>query len=218
MQQHSTRLLYQYWNEIRGARSAPDRRDVDPTRIREALASTFILESDDGLDFSFRLAGSHVCSSYCRELKTRSFAALWTPRDQDALDTLLRAVTEDHAAALIAFEGMTEQDEKLSFEMILLPLRHNGVTNARVLGAMTATDSPFWLGVRPIVSQRITGLRLIWPDDHREAARREFTASVAPEATATGMGGMSYVPMTAKVAGVSARKYAHLAVIDGGKS
>lgn len=218
MQQHSTKLLYQYWNEIRGARSAPDRRDVDPTRIREALSSTFILESEDGLDFTFRLAGSHVCSSYCRELKTRSFADLWTPRDQDALDTLVRAVTEDHAAALITFDGVTGNDEALAFEMILLPLRHNGVTNARVLGAMTATDVPFWLGVRPITSQRITGLRLIWPDDHRETARREFAASVMPDVTANGMPTTSYVPMAAKVAGFSARKYAHLAVIDGGKS
>jgi len=218
MQQHSTRLLYQYWNEIRGARSAPDRRDVDPTRIREALSSTFILESDDGLDFTFRLAGSHVCSSYCRELKSRRFSGLWTPRDQDALDTLVRAVTEDHAAALVTFNGMTDKNETLAFEMILLPLRHNGVTNARVLGAMTATDAPFWLGVRPIVSQRITGLRLIWPDDHRETARREFAASVAPESTANGMDAASYVPMAAKVEGFSARKYAHLAVIDGGKA
>ena len=43
MQMPSTKTLYTYWNTIRGSRSAPDRRDIDPTRIREALAYTFIL-------------------------------------------------------------------------------------------------------------------------------------------------------------------------------
>ena len=63
MQKTSTRTLYDYWNAIRGSRSAPERKDIDPTRIREALANTFILELDESEKFSFRLAGSHLCSS-----------------------------------------------------------------------------------------------------------------------------------------------------------
>ncbi|MFY8031034.1 MAG: PAS domain-containing protein, partial [Devosia sp.] len=47
MQKTSTKTLYDYWNTLRGARSAPDRRDIDPTRIRGALANTFILELTD---------------------------------------------------------------------------------------------------------------------------------------------------------------------------
>ena len=47
MQKTSTKTLYEYWNGIRGSRSAPDRKDIDPTRIREALANTFILELDE---------------------------------------------------------------------------------------------------------------------------------------------------------------------------
>src|SRR5690606_22095406 len=92
MQMPSTKTLYTYWNAIRGSRSAPDRRDIDPTRIREALANTFILEMADADKFSFRLAGSHLCTSYCRELKGRSFSALWHDRDNDAMETLIRAV------------------------------------------------------------------------------------------------------------------------------
>jgi hypothetical protein len=68
MQMPSTNTLYTYWNTIRGARSAPDRKDIDPTRIREALANTFILELNEDDKFSFRLAGSHLCTSYCRAL------------------------------------------------------------------------------------------------------------------------------------------------------
>ena len=216
MQKPSTRTLYDYWNSIRGARSAPDRKDIDPTRIREALANTFILELDESDKFSFRLAGSHLCTSYCRELKGRSFSALWHERDQDALETLMRAVTEDHAVALVTFQGTTALHTKVSFETILMPLRHNGSTHTRLLGAMTALDEPYWLGVQPIMEQRITGLRLIWPDDlGTEDSVREVAANVVNDTVFSS--GPSPVAMPATVYGRTARRYAHLAVIDGGR-
>lgn len=217
MQKASTRTLYEYWNALRGARSAPDRRDIDPTRIRGALAYTFILELNDDGEFDFRLAGSHLCSAYCRELKGRSFSRLWHSRDRDAIDTLIRAVVEDHAVALITFQGTTESGSKAQFECVLLPIRHNGSTANRMLGALTAIDTPYWLGVDPVMEQRITGLRLIWPDDQSiQDMAREIAAAVPPD-----LAPLRHVapppPLASTVFGRAARRYAHLAVIDGGR-
>lgn len=217
MQMPSTKTLYSYWNTIRGSRSAPDRRDIDPTRIREALANTFILELDGQDKFSFRLAGSHLCTSYCRELKGRSFSALWHDRDSDAMETLLRAVTEDHAVALVTFQGITALQTKVSFEAILMPLRHNGSTHTRILGAMSALDEPYWLGVQPVLEQRITGLRLIWPDEiSAEETAREVLANVVNDVDFASSNAPLGLPTT--VYGRTARRYAHLAVIDGGRN
>ena len=217
MQMPSTKTLYTYWNAIRGSRSAPDRRDIDPTRIREALANTFILELDEADRFSFRLAGSHLCTSYCRELKGRSFSALWHNRDSDAMETLIRAVTEDHAVALVTFQGSTALHTRTTFEAILMPLRHNGSTHTRILGAMTALDEPYWLGVQPVVEQRITGLRLIWPDEvTAEESVRDVASHVVNDVVFAAPA--SPMAMPTKVHGRSARRYAHLAVIDGGRN
>jgi hypothetical protein len=217
MQMPSSKTLYTYWNTIRGSRSAPDRRDIDPTRIREALANTFILELDGADKFSFRLAGSHLCTSYCRELKGRSFSALWHDRDADAMDTLIRAVTEDHAVALVTFQGSTALQTKVSFETILMPLRHNGSTHTRILGAMSALEEPYWLGVQPILEQRITGLRLIWPDEiSADSGAREVMSSVVNDVDYTQPPAPTAMPTT--VYGRTARRYAHLAVIDGGRN
>lgn len=217
MQMPSTKTLYTYWNTIRGSRSAPDRRDIDPTRIREALANTFILELEGQDKFSFRLAGSHLCTSYCRELKGRSFSALWHDRDGDAMDTLIRAVTEDHAVALVTFQGTTALQTKVTFETILMPLRHNGSTHTRILGAMSALEEPYWLGVQPILEQRITGLRLIWPDEiAAEDTAREVLASVVNDVDFAQSSAPLGLPTT--VYGRTARRYAHLAVIDGGRN
>lgn len=219
MQKASSKTLFEYWNGLRGSRSAPDRRDIDPTRIRSALANTFILESNDANEFDFRLAGSHLCSTYSRELKGRSFTRLWHNRDRDAMDTLIRAVTEDHAAALITFQGTTAVQTSLTVETILLPLRHNGTTNQRILGAMTAIDEPYWFGVQPILEQRITGLRLIWPDDVSLADRARDVAAAVPQDDdfASALAAVPN-PMSATIFGRSARRYAHLAVIDGGRN
>lgn len=215
MRKPSTRELFAYWNELRGARSAPERRDIDPTRIRHALANTFILEATEAGEFRFRLAGSHLCSAYCRELKGRSFARLWHARDRDAVETLIKAVTDDHAVALLTFSGSGQHAAQVSFETILLPLRHNGTTNTRIIGAITAMEEPYWLGMHPILEQRISGLRLIWPDDPsadlpgQDLSARidadlgheaEVVAGELPDAGRPGTG-----------------RYAHLSVIEGGK-
>ena len=219
MQHPSTRTLFNYWNELRGARSAPERKNVDPTRIRHALSNTFILETRDNSDFTFRLAGSHLCSAYCRELKGRSFETLWNNRDRDAIKTLIKAVTEDHAVALITFEGTSQSNNKMHFETILLPLRHNGSSTNRILGAMSATDEPYWFGAQPIIDQRISGLRLIWPDDL--SARSSFLDTGKAPATfaddVVDARNHRIAPVSARVHGFSARRYAHLAVIDGGR-
>lgn len=218
MQKTSTRTLYDYWNALRGSRSAPDRRDIDPTRIRSALANTFILELNDQSEYDFRLAGSHICAAYARELKGRSFSRLWHPRDRDAMDTLIRAVTEDHAVALINFQGTTAVHTRVHVETLLLPIRHNGSTATRLLGAMTAIEEPYWFGVQPVMEQRITGLRLIWPDDvSLEDMVKDIAASVPVDAAMTGTARGAPLPMSATVYGRAARRYAHLAVIDGGR-
>ena len=217
MQLASTKILFSYWNNLRGARSAPERRSVDPTKIRTALSNTFILETDNEQDFAFRLAGSHLCSAYCRELKGRAFVDLWHRRDRDAILTLIKAVTEDHAVALVTFEGINSSNKNMSFETILLPLRHNGASNNRILGSMAAKDEPYWFGAQPILEQRITGLRLIWPDD---LASNEVFADISAEldqdVVFAGSSLSTSVPVT--VHGVEARRYAHLSIIDGGRN
>ncbi len=97
-----------------------------------------------------------------------------------------------------------------------MPLRHNGSTHTRILGAMTAIEEPYWLGVQPILEQRITGLRLIWPDEiPAEDTIRDMATNVVND-TAFGSAGHGAMPTT--IYGRSARRYAHLAVIDGGRN
>ncbi len=217
MQHTATKTLFNYWNQLRGSRSAPERKNVDPTKIRHALSNTFILEADENLEFNFRLAGSHLCSAYCRELKGRAFQNLWAPKDREALNTLIKAVTQDHAVALVTFEGTTQAANKMSFETILLPLRHNGSSTNRILGSMATQDEPYWFGAQPIIDQRITGLRLIWPDDlATKSTFLDVSTKIADNFAPNEI--VDLAPIQSTVHGFSARRYSHLSVIDGGRN
>ncbi len=225
MQKQPSKTLYNYWNDLRGSRSAPDRRNIDPTKIRNALSNTFILEVNEKEDFNFRLVGSHIYSIYCKELKGRSFNNLWHKKDHDAIGTLIRAVTEDHAVAVCTFQGTTLTGAQASFEIILLPLHHNGNTNSRILGAISVVEEPFWLGTQPVMEQRITGLRLIWPDDP-SMFNEDKNISTPVESdivwnnhfSAQPEQSLKEIPIPVNVYGNNARRYSHLSVIDGGKS
>ena len=115
------------------------------------------------------------------------------------------------------WESSLPLQTKVKFETILMPLRHNGSTHTRILGAMTAIEEPYWLGVQPVLEQRITGLRLIWPDDVPvEESVREVATSVGNDVAFAHADVSMAMPTT--VYGRSARRYAHLAVIDGGRN
>jgi hypothetical protein len=69
-----------------------------------------------------------------------------------------------------------------------------------------------------VVEQRISGLRLIWPDDQSHAdIARDVSATVPQEVMFANAGGPP-TPIAGMVFGRRARRYAHLAVIDGGRT
>ena len=85
--------------------------------------------------------------------------------------------------------------------------------------ALTAIETPYWFGAQPIMEQRITGLRLIWPDEALPAEMaREVVTSVANDVVRMAAAPMAIpAPLSATIYGRAARRYAHLAVIDGGR-
>jgi len=172
MKHPSSRRLYEYWSLLRGHRSAPDRGEIDPSHIRDILPDTFILEVTDRADYAYRLAGTRICSGYCRELKERSFLSLWREADVDALTRMLEGVRTDGAAAVIGVKGRNQRGQEISFEITLLPLSYGGQSHNRILGVHAPTEVPYWFGVHPVVDHEIVSLRLIWPDETPSYLRR----------------------------------------------
>lgn len=210
MKHSTTRELYDYWNRVRGSERAPLRSNIEPSDIRRILADTFILEVEARDRYAVRLAGTRVCSIYCREIKGTNLLDLWSGEDRSAMTTLAAAVAEDGAAAVVTVSGWTAREQDLVSEWLLLPLRHGGNAFDRVLGSCAILERPFWLGTEPVVRQSIASLRLIWPDETPQFMRRRTDR---PQAASAGLGAVP-IPFPIR----NSRRRGHLFVVDGGKS
>lgn len=179
MQQPTARKLYAYWNAIRNGRMAPRRFEIEPAKISELLRETFIAECSGLFAFRFRLAGTHVCHQFGRELRGVDFMSLWSPEDRNTLSSTLQNIVENGAVGHGSFIAVTDSNREAVFEFMLLPLIHTGSTINRILGSITAIDPPFWLGAEPLVALELRDVGLHWPDgvpgflanDNAEAAQ-----------------------------------------------
>jgi hypothetical protein len=179
MKQRTCQILYAYWNEVRGQRVAPHRFEIEPARIVSILPETFILERIDTTTYRFRLAGTRICEQFGVEFRGTNFLDLWTARDRHTLERQLSNITEHAAVGVLNFEVSTADHRSVQFEVVLLPLVHTATSVNRLLGAMSAVETPPWLGTERLQSRRLLGHELNWPDG-RLRTRLETTHRQEP--------------------------------------
>jgi hypothetical protein len=170
MKHASSALVLDYWNDRRRHRPAPERGDIDPGEIRQALGDTFMLAADfvDGL--RFRLAGTRVCALFGREIKGEAFAAMFSEDSRRQIEELTGAVTNEATGAIAGLVGTTADGAETDVEMLLLPLAHIGHARIRALGVLAPLSPPYWLGEKPIVELSLRTLRHLG-DDSGDAPR-----------------------------------------------
>ena len=164
--------LFDYWNERRGQRAAPERGDIEPGDIRGVLADTFILAFDAPASHPFRIAGTRVCALFGRELKSEAFVDLWTAESRQLVRDLLTVVAHETIGAVAGARAANAEGAALDFELLMLPLYHRGRTDARVLGALVPIKVPDWLGTSTFGPLALGTLRYIGPGTATDAAPR----------------------------------------------
>jgi hypothetical protein len=171
MKQSSIRELFDYWNARRGARIAPDRADIEPDAIRHVLADTFILAVDPRAGHPFRVAGTRACALFGRELKGAAFLDLWTGKSRDLMSDLINVVSHETVGVVASASGASSEGA-LELEFVVLPLRHLGRTDVRVLGAIAPAAMTWWVGARPLGGLSLGMLRYVGPTVTPELAPR----------------------------------------------
>jgi hypothetical protein len=171
MKHSSIHELFDYWNERRGLRAAPERGDIEPGAIRRVLADTFILGFDARAGHPFRIAGTRVCAAFGRELKGEAFIDLWAADSKDLIRDLLTIVAQETIGVLTSACGENPEGASLDLEVLILPLSHRGRTGARVMGALAPAETPYWLGTSTLGSLTLRTHRYLEPS---------LTAGAAP--------------------------------------
>ena len=163
MKHPSSRILFSYWDALRGQRAAPERGEIEPGEIRHILADTFILEISPDRRPEFRLGGTRLCALFCRELKGQALHELWPAEAQDEMRHFIDIVIDETAGLVVGLAGATDKGATVDLEMVLLPLRHRGKTHARLMGALSPAAIPAWMGVDPVTQLETVSHRVIWP-------------------------------------------------------
>ena len=161
MKQVVSKALFNYWDSLRGGRSTPERKDIDPAAIRNLLCDTFILEVEPRRNYPIRVIGARINALFLRELKGTDFISIVDRADRDDLRAVLESVLDDPAPAVLGVSAGPYGRQPLELEMLLLPLRHLGRTHARILGSLTPAARPSWYGLIPVDCLNLTSLRII---------------------------------------------------------
>ncbi|MDW3221431.1 MAG: PAS domain-containing protein [Paracoccaceae bacterium] len=170
--------LEAYWEALRGGRLMPNRAEIDPRGIEQALEFSFIVERIAPGIARLRIAGSHLSDLMGMEVRGMPLTSFITPGSRRQLSDTLEEVFETPATCSIQLRS--EQGPgmpALEARMVLMPLKSDLGDVSRVLGALVSVGD---MGRSPRRFDVIrTALRPIIAD-----SSLPITAAKAPSVTA----------------------------------
>jgi hypothetical protein len=157
MKHPSNREFFAYWDDKRGGAQAPDRSDIEPGAVRELLGDVFVLSYDAAAGYPFRVAGTRVCALLGRDLKDRSFSALFAADGRREIEEIVAVVAEETLAAVAGITATAQDGSPAHLELLLLPFS----TRAHTPISLTGLLAPFGEGHSVLRDFRLTSWRYL---------------------------------------------------------
>jgi hypothetical protein len=167
MKHPSSRAFFAYWDEKRGGACAPDRSEIEPGALRELLGDIFVLSYDLAAGYPFRVAGTRVCALLGRDLKDRSFSALFAPERRREIEDIVAVVAEEMLAAVAGITATSQDGAPAHLELLLLPFH----TRAHTPLSLTGLLAPFGGGHGLLRDFKLTSWRYIGHQPQRFVPR-----------------------------------------------
>ena len=141
MKHPSSRGFFAYWDAKRGDARAPDRSEIEPGAVRELLGDIFVLSYDGAAGHPFRVAGTRVCALLGRDLKDRSFSALFAADSRRDIEEIVAVVAEETLAAVAGITATAEDGSPAHLELLLLPFSARAHTPLSLTGLLAPFES-----------------------------------------------------------------------------
>jgi hypothetical protein len=136
MKHPSNRAFFAYWDAQRGGERAPDRSAIEPGAVRELLGDIFVFSYDGKSGYPFRVAGTRVCALLGRDLKDKSFSALFAPDSCHEIEEIVGVVAEELLGAVAGITATTEDGKLAHLELLLLPFNNRAHTPISLTGLL----------------------------------------------------------------------------------
>lgn len=131
--------LEAYWEALRGNRLMPNRAEIDPRGIEQALEYSFIVERIAPGIARLRIAGSHLSDLMGMEVRGMPLTSFITPGSRRQLSDILEEVFETPATcSLHLHSDQGAGMPPLEARMVLMPLKSDLGDVSRILGALVS--------------------------------------------------------------------------------
>ena len=160
-----SRALFRWWEAMRAERAAPHRAQLDLKQVAGLVPDLFIFERDRPRHtYRWRLAGTHLCELYRRELTGRDVFAGWDSFERDTMRRLLDGVTGRLQPAIMRLRLHTSLGQTIGAELVALPLQPQNGTGIQVFGGLFPFRDTSRLGYDAITAQEMASARVIWTE------------------------------------------------------
>ena len=128
-----------YWEALRGTRLMPNRSEIDPRGIEQALEYAFIVERIAPGIARLRIAGSHLSDLMGMEVRGMPLTSFINPASRRQVSDILEEVFETPATCTLRLtsEGSAGAP-MLDARMLLMPLKSDLGDVSRILGALVS--------------------------------------------------------------------------------
>ncbi|MDW4496524.1 PAS domain-containing protein [Sulfitobacter sp. D35] len=158
-----------YWEGLRGGRLMPNRAEIDPRGIENALEYAFIVERIAPGIARLRIAGSHLSDLMGMEVRGMPLTSFINPSSRRQVGDLLEEVFETPACCTLRLSSPAGAGAPaIDARMLLLPLKSDLGDVSRILGALVAVGDMgrgprrfdiAGSAMRPIVAGTVTPAR-----------------------------------------------------------
>ncbi|MEM6889159.1 MAG: PAS domain-containing protein [Pseudomonadota bacterium] len=134
--------LEAYWEALRGGRLMPNRAEIDPRGIEQALEYSFIVERIAPGIARLRIAGSHLSDLMGMEVRGMPLTSFIAPNSRRRVSDTLEEVFETPATCMLQlYSDQAVGMQPMDGRMLLMPLKSDLGDVSRILGALvTAGD------------------------------------------------------------------------------
>lgn len=134
--------LLDHWERLRGGRIAPQRSEIDPRQIENALQHAFILERVADGEARFRIAGMDLCALMGMEVRAMPATSIIQPDDRAVFSGILEKLFTKPEIVELTLEAANPGRTALGADMLLLPMTNETGKITRVLGCLVANGTP----------------------------------------------------------------------------
>ena len=153
------RTLFSYWNGLRGQRSAPSRRDIEPRQIASILPWIGIMERPGASHgHRWRLAGTGIARLWGDGLTGSAVAADWPDVYRCSLLRALDGIYDLHQPFVARLMAASPLGKMVGLELFAAPVESIDGTSIHALCAVVPFRVPYWLGQVPLVDMELSSI------------------------------------------------------------